>query len=308
MPARPLCLLICKQAACALAVDSRRQTKQLSHRAPSPVGLPTPEPVIIYKERGALLRPEATTLCGDRYHRKGTARSYDQAAPLYHHARRLLSSRSVCRIFNNLADVGTLDGKKDFFLFEHGIDPDWDHPGNAHGGLWLVHCGECLGGDVADGIPSADTTLDSLWRHTVPSAPACRVSALTFFFSNWQALAAQVGAMRAVHCRGYVPGRRAWPPCRRNVMWRRALVGVPHRGRVLPIIDRGGRCRPQLADNRCTSRGLDTRSSGRNRSKGNRPGVQASRWSAGDKVCGVRAARGQQTAAEREIPVEHIQR
>jgi hypothetical protein len=70
-------------------------------------------------------------------------------------------------VFNNLIDVGTLEGKKDFFLFEEGVEPDWDHPGNAMGGLWLLHCSQCLGSDELDEKPTSNQSLDSLWRHTV---------------------------------------------------------------------------------------------------------------------------------------------
>jgi Eukaryotic initiation factor 4E len=66
-----------------------------------------------------------------------------------------------------LADVGLLDGKRDFFLFEHGIEPDWDDAGNVRGGLWLVHCNECLKADVNDGVPDTNFSLDTLWRETV---------------------------------------------------------------------------------------------------------------------------------------------
>lgn len=72
-----------------------------------------------------------------------------------------------CRVFHNLTDVGNLDGKRDFFLFESGIEPDWDHPGNEHGGIWLVHCGDALGADVASGAPAPNASLDSLWQNTV---------------------------------------------------------------------------------------------------------------------------------------------
>jgi Eukaryotic initiation factor 4E len=76
----------------------------------------------------------------------------------------------TCRVFNNLVDVGTLDGKKDLFLFERGIEPDWDDEGNVPGGLWLVHCNECLKADIADGRPDTALSLDSLWRDTVRHA------------------------------------------------------------------------------------------------------------------------------------------
>eukprot|EP00892_Ulva_mutabilis_P008653 jgi/Ulvmu1/615/UM001_0623.1 len=72
------------------------------------------------------------------------------------------------RLFSNIVDVSDLDGKRDFMLFEDGIEPDWDDPGNEKGGLWLAHSSDmALNTTAEDG---STVTLHTIWLDTVMRA------------------------------------------------------------------------------------------------------------------------------------------
>lgn len=75
------------------------------------------------------------------------------------------------RLFLNLVDVSTLvegGAKRDLFLFEEGIAPDWDDPQIQHGGLWLAHSSDVVARDPDN--PSASYTLHDAWMDTVMHA------------------------------------------------------------------------------------------------------------------------------------------
>lgn len=71
----------------------------------------------------------------------------------------------LCRLFSNLVDVSHLDGKRDFMLFEDGIEPDWDDPGNEKGGLWLAHTSDMALNTV--GEDGSLISLHTVWLDTV---------------------------------------------------------------------------------------------------------------------------------------------
>jgi hypothetical protein len=71
----------------------------------------------------------------------------------------------VCRLFSNLVDVSTLEGKRDLMLFEDGIEPDWDDPQIQSGGLWLAHTSDVLAREE-----NPEATLQDAWMDTVMHA------------------------------------------------------------------------------------------------------------------------------------------
>lgn len=54
-------------------------------------------------------------------------------------------------------------------LFEDGIEPDWDDPGNEHGGLWLAHSSDMALNTVAE--DGNMVTLHTIWLDTVRCHP-----------------------------------------------------------------------------------------------------------------------------------------
>lgn len=79
------------------------------------------------------------------------------------------SVHHVCRLFSNLVDVSKLEGKRDFMLFEDGIEPDWDDPGNEKGGLWLAHSSDMSLNTAAE--DGSVVTLHTVWLDTVCCHP-----------------------------------------------------------------------------------------------------------------------------------------
>ena len=74
---------------------------------------------------------------------------------------------TLCRLFSNLVDVSKLEGKRDFMLFEDGIEPDWDDPGNEKGGLWLAHSSDMSLNSISE--DGSLVTLHTVWLDTVCS-------------------------------------------------------------------------------------------------------------------------------------------
>jgi hypothetical protein len=75
----------------------------------------------------------------------------------------------MCRLFSNIVDVSTLEGKRDLFIFEEDVEPDWDEPAIADGGLWLVHASEALSADGS----LEPRSLHTIWMDTVCYSALC---------------------------------------------------------------------------------------------------------------------------------------